>query len=181
MQTRGLDPLLTVYGGRSLDEALGVSIDELVEAYEAEAPWGYPSATGCTAPRVEFGPGADLAHELHSSCDGDGHRMIRSLSGFVQTKRTLDVPVGGAYALRLEGGYGMDIGRCLPEGALEDPETDKSGDVYTEAALGKIDTFFFSELDHVVELEAGPHEVVFYSTPGVDEETLRVHLALVSE
>ena len=72
----------------------------------------------------------------------------------------------------------MDILRCLPPSVTDEPAEEMSGDVYTEAAILPPESFYLSETDHLVELEAGPHEVVFFASPGVDEETLHVQLAL---
>ena len=179
IEWRGPAALASFYENGNFEAEYGIVLDEAIAIYEAQASWAYPSLEPCSEPRLETASDR-LDATLHLGCaEPDALRGYLTTFHYdrVSTVRTFELGRGGPYELFVDGGYAVEIIGCRTESVADEPATKMRGAVYDETKRFPPPIFWESNREHILELGPGTYRLVVISSPGSDEENVRISLA----
>jgi hypothetical protein len=175
IETYGEEKVVRATHGADVHDVFGISVDDLVAAYETSAPYAYPAMSPCPFPEIERVDDVWI-DEAFVSCDSHDGTFAEWAGVNVVRRFTLEAE--GRYELTVTGGLGAVLRGCQVAPLAHRPEDFSNGDVRNEAeqeqtALG---TFLESGVTHRLTLTDGVYRVAL--SAGTYEETpMRVEIA----
>ena len=166
-----------VASGFAVQETFGLSPQQLVAAFEADAPFAYPAFDACTDAEISELGGGGWSASVEFSCDSaeatqyerEDFAGPRSASVGAAVHRTLELPEG-AYDFRLEGGEGFSLEGCFLEALSESPTGFRlNGDVFNAVERANA-TAYASGETHRLRVTRGLYRVTLSS--GTEAEAL---------
>jgi hypothetical protein len=163
VETYGWPAFRRIIRGDAIEDVLGVSVTEITQDFDADAPYSYPEFSPCDFPTLPTeGPGA-WAETVSFTCDSPGATTFE-FPAYSDTQGpallrsvTLDA---GTYEIAFVGelAHGYTLLGCQTTELDEDPGFERVGDVYNEAN-GGTGTFFPALGRQVLQLAAGTYRV----------------------
>lgn len=157
-------------GQTSLPDELGAPTSEILDAYEASAPFGYPAIDPCPFPTLPEIAEGTWSESLTLDCDADDATQFEWVThsrsdGGVAVVRSLEL-AAGTYAVELEGGVEVVALACAADELTEDNDPPTNGDLFNQFdhALG---TSLPAGGEHVLTLTDGTYR--FAVTSGTQD------------
>lgn len=174
IETQGIDPVLDVLEGASVEQALGGTLDELEAEHAADAPYTYPPIRDACdfTPLPAVGDG-EWAESIRVTCDEEG---VSRFEGFwLSAVRVVEL-TAGRYELVVTGGEGARIVGCQDRAWPEPPPEMVNGDVPNAVENGQTawGILFESGPTHELELTDGRYKIVLPTWE--DEDSIEIEL-----
>lgn len=166
IETHGWDDYRSTIHGGALEEVYGSSAMELVEEYEQNAPYAYPSLDPCPYPRIPQTGDSTWEAEITFSCEsGDATEFEAgdwSQTPGAAVPRAVELKAG-SYELLLEGGDRVFAIGCHDEVLSSATMPPSSGELYNEVDLAAALPFEAGDA-HRLDLADGTY--VFWVSSG---------------
>lgn len=176
IEAEGLDAFLLATTESDVETVYGMSLDELEERYEEEAPWMYTGSDICSEPRLDF-DGQGLVAGVTVSCDDETGARVGEPFPFAEhlgVARILEIEEAGTFEFQLEGGFGVFVRGCATEVLDEEP-----GPMHP--STGAPEGFVEAGDSDRYEMEEGTYRVSLYAGEYLDEDRVQLTVLRVDE